>query len=145
MTFLIFSARNHRGKKCPNPTKNDSDGRALYKDYKSGPNSKITKITNMTLLQNTADLLLYLGFIHFGPKKLDFCFSLVRDPFCYYFPVPIVRPGLLFIYRTISLCSRHFLRHFLHGIAFYDRVAKYVCLEVSIFSIILMGLAKKGY
>ena len=34
----------------------DSDGRALHKDSESGPNSKITKITNMTFLQNTADL-----------------------------------------------------------------------------------------
>ena len=33
----------------------DSDGRALHKDSESGPNSKITKITNMTFLQNTAD------------------------------------------------------------------------------------------
>ena len=33
----------------------DSDGRALHKDSESGPNSKITKITNMTLLQNTAE------------------------------------------------------------------------------------------
>ena len=34
----------------------DSDGRALYKDSESGPNSKITKITNRTFLQNTAEL-----------------------------------------------------------------------------------------
>ena len=34
----------------------DSDGRALHKDSESGPNSKITKITNMTFLQNTAEI-----------------------------------------------------------------------------------------
>ena len=33
----------------------DSDGRALHKDSESGPNSKITKNTEMTSLQNTAD------------------------------------------------------------------------------------------
>ena len=34
----------------------DSDGRALHKDSESGPNSKITKITNMTFLQNPAEM-----------------------------------------------------------------------------------------
>ena len=34
----------------------DSDGRALHKDSESGPNSKITKITNMTFLHNTAEI-----------------------------------------------------------------------------------------
>ena len=34
----------------------DSDDRALHNDSESGPNSKITKITNMTFLQTTADL-----------------------------------------------------------------------------------------
>ena len=38
----------------------DSDGRAFYKDFESGPNSKITKITNMTFLQNTAEWCLNL-------------------------------------------------------------------------------------
>ena len=37
----------------------DSDGRALHKDSESGPNSKITKITNMTFLQNTAEWCLF--------------------------------------------------------------------------------------
>ena len=32
----------------------DADGRALHKDSESGPYSKITKITDMTFLQNTA-------------------------------------------------------------------------------------------
>ena len=34
----------------------DSDGWALHKDSESGPNSKITKITTMTFLQNPAEL-----------------------------------------------------------------------------------------
>ena len=34
----------------------DSDGRAYHKDSESGPNSKITKNTNMTFLPNTAEL-----------------------------------------------------------------------------------------
>ena len=41
----------------------DSDGRALLKDSESGPNSKITKITNMTFLQNTADYFLLEAFV----------------------------------------------------------------------------------
>ena len=43
----------------------DSDGRALHKDSESGPNSKITKITNMTFLQNPAEVPFLLVWIPF--------------------------------------------------------------------------------
>ena len=35
----------------------DSDGSSLHKDSESGPNSRITKITNMTFLQSPAERL----------------------------------------------------------------------------------------
>ena len=58
MTFLIFrpkaSEAIFRVKNALIPQLTDSDGRALHKDSESGLNSKITKITNMTFLQNTA-------------------------------------------------------------------------------------------
>ena len=61
MTFLLFCAQNLRVNFLGDanaiiPQLIDSDGRALHKDSESGPNSKITKITNMTFLQNPAEM-----------------------------------------------------------------------------------------
>ena len=61
MTFLFFWAKSFRSnfqveKITQIPQLIDSDGRALHKDSESGPNSKITKITDMTFLHNTAEL-----------------------------------------------------------------------------------------
>ena len=61
MTFLIFQAQsflgNFQGEKNALISQLiDSDDRALHKDSESGPNSKITKITNMTFLQNPAEV-----------------------------------------------------------------------------------------
>ena len=61
MTFLLFCAQNLRvnflcDANAMIPQLIDSDGRALHKDSETDPNSKITKITNMTFLQNTAAL-----------------------------------------------------------------------------------------
>ena len=49
-----------RVKNASTPHLIDSDGRAIHKASEYGPNSKITKNTNMTFLQDTAEFEMYL-------------------------------------------------------------------------------------
>ena len=56
----------------------DSDGRAFHQDSESGPNSKITKNTNMTFLQKTAVLFKNLSKTFASRSMVDLLLTLPK-------------------------------------------------------------------